>query len=866
MKKVCCLLICLMSIVFLSSCVSIPKREVNATPISMSMPETKKRELKKVEVSNPDVKLMLEVGYNNYFIVTKPTTLKVNVINDSSLDIDGDIVLRLDQNEYSADKIDYVVAVEVKAQESKIVELDFVSSSILDMSRVYLMDGHEWNIEDMPIAVSDGIKSNIMRPEQSFIGIWSEPKSAIDYWKSITYFPHHGEVKAVDINENNFPKNNFLMGNFCVLVLHHADLSKLSESQIDVLKSWINDGGNLYVDGDQGGKITLDGLSDIIELKAQGTQSEINSIAELSALADYNFTGTMPISNLPDDGTVLLQTGSVPLIKRYDVGNGAIIVSAFDMSSGPFKTQGAKNVWENLDIYPDADETMLLDYQQDSSGYGNYDLGSVLRNIPEMDPPDIGWILLIMVFFVILAGPINYIVLKKMDKRDWIWATAPTLSIAFCAIVFFIGKNIKGTNLETSTITQLFDYNAGKYKGTTFIGVKIPKTGGYEFNVGKNGMINNYTNPYDDSIFRPTYYGGPEGLEDLPDNIIATINTDANDMQSIEFGKLRQWTMPYFAAYSEIKTKGALETIAYLKNDKINIKMTNNTGVLVEDVLIFSNIFGYAEVDSLPDGQTTEFELGDKYKMAMLGNAGAQQFEIWSILNSKYGDYDNATNKPREKDDEQARLDRTKMMYLQSNTRFQYSSTGIQMVAWTKDLGMLDVYSKDQLMQNANHWGIISETIPISLGEQKEISIPYGFIQGTYLVEESQGNNFFYNNYNGIQIELINGFAVLDFTFDANKKYQIEEMTIRGNSNSQDILTYLLNTQTGQYEKYNFESGLTGENARKYIDKWGSIKLKLDSGEQADKTVSLEDQQQTVRYIDSIAIMIKGKERIDAAS
>ena len=48
-----------------------------------------------------------------------------------------------------------------------------------------------------------------------------------------------------------------------------------------------------------------------------------------------------------------------------------------------------------------------------------------------------------MLVYVIIAGPVAYIIMKKKDKRNLLWLIVPVLSVAFSVTIYLIGTSTR---------------------------------------------------------------------------------------------------------------------------------------------------------------------------------------------------------------------------------------------------------------------------------------------------------------------------------------------------------------------------------------------------------------------------------------
>ena len=65
-------------------------------------------------------------------------------------------------------------------------------------------------------------------------------------------------------------------------------------------------------------------------------------------------------------------------------------------------------------------------------------MGAV-SNLPSLALPPIGGLLVLLFGYIVLIGPINYLVLRRLDRREWAWVTMPVLIVVFTVGAFGFG-------------------------------------------------------------------------------------------------------------------------------------------------------------------------------------------------------------------------------------------------------------------------------------------------------------------------------------------------------------------------------------------------------------------------------------------
>jgi hypothetical protein len=78
-------------------------------------------------------------------------------------------------------------------------------------------------------------------------------------------------------------------------------------------------------------------------------------------------------------------------------------------------------------------------------GYDFWHYDSILSHFPSLKPPKIGNLSLFFIIYVMLAAPILYLLLKKFDRREWMWWLIPVLSVICSVVIFTVGSADKRT-------------------------------------------------------------------------------------------------------------------------------------------------------------------------------------------------------------------------------------------------------------------------------------------------------------------------------------------------------------------------------------------------------------------------------------
>jgi hypothetical protein len=66
------------------------------------------------------------------------------------------------------------------------------------------------------------------------------------------------------------------------------------------------------------------------------------------------------------------------------------------------------------------------------------------ESVPELEPPSTVALVAFTLAYTLLAGPVNYVVLRKLDRRELVWLTVPALVLVFTGLAYVTGLQIRG--------------------------------------------------------------------------------------------------------------------------------------------------------------------------------------------------------------------------------------------------------------------------------------------------------------------------------------------------------------------------------------------------------------------------------------
>ncbi len=273
-----------------------------------------------------------------------------------------------------------------------------------------------------------------------------------------------------------------------------ADSSGLGEAQRRSLERWVASGGQLVVLGGPDWQARVAAFAAL--LPVEGLRgADATPISPLARWVGVDpptgvTTVTAALGTLSDGAIALARTSDGDLLaSAIASGAGRITWIGVDLATEAFRAwAGAPQLWTR--VIPD---DRLL---QQWGGGGIVDeeaaslLAQALSRLPSLDVPPAELLLAVIIGYILLIGPVSYLVLRRIDRRELAWVTAPLLVIVFSAMTWGIGISLKGSDVIVNQISVVRTTEDGSAAGvSTFAGVFSPTRATYDLTVRGEALL-----------------------------------------------------------------------------------------------------------------------------------------------------------------------------------------------------------------------------------------------------------------------------------------------------------------------------------------------------------------------------------------
>lgn len=296
-------------------------------------------------------------------------------------------------------------------------------------------------------------------------------------------------VTVAHLQPGDLPTSAATLAGLDALVLAGTDTSNLPADVHTALESWVLRGGTLVV---AGSGTTVAGLSDLLPVQVSGTRqaTDFSALSRYSGVsAPLQSAGPVLVATaqaLPERGArVLAGDGAGPLLVERPYGGGAILFLALDPAQPPLQSwPGTLAFWQRALSGTSVELSAVA--QRRMNSYGVYGFGYSGNGNPlsaGVELPNAWLVGGFLLVYVLLVGPINYLVLRARKRVEWSWVTIPALIAAFVVGAYILGLVTRGTEtrLIQSSLIHVYD-NAPQATVDSFIGVLSPARGTYSLN------------------------------------------------------------------------------------------------------------------------------------------------------------------------------------------------------------------------------------------------------------------------------------------------------------------------------------------------------------------------------------------------
>jgi hypothetical protein len=178
----------------------------------------------------------------------------------------------------------------------------------------------------------------------------------------------------------------------------------------------------------------------------------------------------------PRQARVELSADGRPLVVSGDRGRGRVTVLLFSPEREPFRSWGHREwFWARLLRVP-----AVWFQQAPMNVWGGYSVDGVygaMIDSRQVQKLPVRWLLLLLVVYLVVIGPLDQYVLKRLNRQMLTWVTFPVYVVFFSLLIYYIGYRLRAGETEWNEL-HLVDVmprmTGAEWRGRTYASVYSP--------------------------------------------------------------------------------------------------------------------------------------------------------------------------------------------------------------------------------------------------------------------------------------------------------------------------------------------------------------------------------------------------------
>ena len=526
--------------------------------------------------------MAVQAGYDGIYKANGLLPVIVTVANDGPA-IEGE--LRIVQGSQAVgDRVVYNTPISLPTQSSKRVFMYVYPAGFSTTMSVELAD------ENGRSLLKTASNTITQIPQNGLLyGVVTPQPGNLDYLEDVV--GGRSEAAVAYLNLDELPDLPPAWNSLDVLVLHDVDTGQLNTAQMDALTAWLNTGGQLVVAGGPGWQKTSAALADMLPVAITGSETVDDLPALQTAVGEpFRDPGPYLITNSSlTKGELVLHEDGLPLVAQRLFGQGTVTFLALDPSLAPLMDWAGSEV-----VWADIIET-LPTISPWSDGFQNgWAAVSAVSSLPSLTMPPVLQLAGYLLIYILIIGPLNYVILKRKNRLVLAWMTIPLLSILFSGMAYLTGFQLKGNDTilnQISVATGAVD--SDDVRVSTLLGLYSPRRRSYNVILPIDSMARPLTEEYSSNGT------SMEAITRSNDVVLTDVRVDVSGVETFVAESI-QSALPIQAEASLKIKDGDIEMTVTVRND---------SQVSLADVTVIASSYAVALGDIAPGVEVSKAEV-----------------------------------------------------------------------------------------------------------------------------------------------------------------------------------------------------------------------------------------------------------------
>jgi hypothetical protein len=275
------------------------------------------------------------------------------------------------------------------------------------------------------------------------------------------------------------------------IVWQDVDADRLSPGQLAALRGWVAGGGRLVLCGGTAGPRSLAAFPDVLMPYRPTATTDVPpaSLAGILGVIPVAASDLPALSGELADGRALATVGDRVVAAERTYGLGQVTLLGFDPAAAWIgESEASDGMWRRL--LPPRTSGGLV-FSDDNM------LVSAVSQLPSLALPPVTGLIVLLGAYILLIGPLNYLVLRRLNRREWAWLTMPALIAVFTVGAYGFGAALRGNDVIVNEVAIVSGApGATEGAGQVYVGIFSPSRGRYQVRVPGGALLSSPINDF----------------------------------------------------------------------------------------------------------------------------------------------------------------------------------------------------------------------------------------------------------------------------------------------------------------------------------------------------------------------------------
>ena len=543
-----------------------------------------------------ELQLSVRTGYDGMVRPGSWAPVEVNLAN-SGPNVSGKVQMSVVRRgtgtaSTAGASVDYTIPITVPEHSSKRVSTAIYVPPFFDQLQVRLMTGDQTLVrQDVTIQRTD--------PSQVLCGVLATDPAAFESLAGLTVSDGKRQPHIVPLDLPDLPTNPQLLTTLDCLIVSDYSTRGMTALQQTALSTWVGNGGVLTVGTGPNGAATLTGLpKDLLPASLDGTVS-LRSLTGLNSFfsGSADPAGPWLMANLKiGDGTVLAADENQPLVVVGRRGKGTVFMLALSPAQTPIRGwDGNDHLWSYILSFVPMPPAAISTFYRSEFGWGRVPREALTQGGTGTGPEAL-LLLATLVAFALLVGPVNYLLLSRLGRRELSFVTVPLLAGLTTAGSLVYANNHRQGDVVVNQVSIVRTWDgSGVGQLHSFVGLFALHSQNFQVTIPANTLLSSTAYPFQGQFART-----------IPN--VKVLQTSGPEAQGVD---IEPGTLNNFVLDGHFHVDGKVTPALKVENNHLSGEVSNGLAATIHDAAIVAGTTVQPIGDLKPGAtHTVDLDLG----------------------------------------------------------------------------------------------------------------------------------------------------------------------------------------------------------------------------------------------------------------